>query len=112
MATINFEFEEIPLVVGKDAAGKPQRIALLTGSCEIEREYRSKEWEISEVTLSGPILHDIDVTLHHGHPLFAFVVESIAQAKGDEIYDALSEADGPDPDHMRRLQRETIMGVA
>ena len=107
MTAISFKFEELPLIVGKDKSGKPQRIALITGSCEIERAYRSKEWEISEITLEGPILHDCDVTIKYGHPLYSMVVDSIEQAKGDEIHDALQEARGPDPDYARDLRRET-----
>jgi hypothetical protein len=113
MSTLSFDFEEVALTLGKDAiTGKQQRIGLITGSCEIEREYRSKEWEITEVTLSGPILHDPDVTLHAGHPLFNCIVDSIEQSCGDKIWDELLEAARPDPDHERDRRRDDAMWEA
>lgn len=109
MSTMDFDFEEVPLRIGKDkATGKPQHIALITGRCEVNITGRRRgvEWEIGNVTLSGPILHDPDVEITFIHPLWQLVSESIADACGDRINDSAREAAEPDPDARRDAQRD------
>jgi hypothetical protein len=109
MSSIEFDFEEVPLKVGKDAkTGKPQNIALITGRCEVNITGRRRgvEWEIGSVTLSGPILHDPDVEITFIHPLWQLVSESIEATCGDRIWDAAREAAEPDPDAQRDAQRD------
>ena len=109
MSTIEFDFEEVPLRIGKDkATGRPQQIALITGRCEVTVTggRRSVEWEVGNVTLSGPILHDPDVEITYSHPLWQLVSESITDSCGDRIWDAAREAVKPDPDHRRDQMRD------
>lgn len=103
--SIDFQFEEVPLVIGFDKeTKKPQRIALISGTCSVSCTGTAASgftWDIDSVTLSGPILHDPDVVIRYvrecqtGHELWAWVTTSISASVGDEIVDKLHE-DFPD----------------
>jgi hypothetical protein len=95
MSEFDFQFEEIPLSLGKDKSGKRQSIALITGHATVEAtgRYRDTEREIVSVELETPIHGDAhSTTIEYGHPLFDFVVESIEWTCGDRIWDDALEA--------------------
>lgn len=105
---IEFEFEEIPLLA---APGQP--IALISGTAAIRYSQviddhgprgvsrRSWEWDIEDVALSPPLLGYPDVKVPYASILWPMVTASITAACGDAIYDALTEANQPDPDAKR-----------
>ena len=110
MTTIDFEFEDVPLTLGKDASGKSRRIALITGAATINvfGRGRDTDWEIDAIYLQGPILKDPDVDISCSHPLWDILVNSINEACGDKIWDEANSAAAPDPDAARERMREDV----
>lgn len=111
MAQIDYEFEEITLCLGKSKDGKPQNIALISGTATINCSGRGRntEWEIDEVCLAGPLCGDRTVMIDYGHPLFGYVSESLSDQCGDQIFDAVNEASQPDPDAAYDRMRDERM---
>ena len=111
MAQIEYSFEEVALSLGKSKAGKQQNIALITGTATINvfDSGEDMDWEIESITIEGPILHDPNVDIERGHPLFQFINDSIEDQCGDRIWDDARDASQPDPDAAYDRMRDDAM---
>src|SRR5258708_35754587 len=110
MTSIDFKFEEIPLVLANYSSPTPPAVALISGSAEITYsrvhgdDGASFEFDIESIEISAPIVgwSNVSVKWVRDNPgnqrqryLWEIISKSVERARTDAIYQANREAIEP-----------------
>lgn len=122
MSSIEFKFEETPLVLADYSGPTPYAIGLISGTAEItfSRVYGDDsaglgagfEFDIESVDLSSPIAGWPNTKIKWARTgtvsreIWNCITRSIERAHTDDIYEAIGEACQPDPDAAYEARRD------
>lgn len=111
MPDIQFDFEELPLLVGPKKS-----IALISGHAEIDWTGSARdgfEWTATKVYVEAPIVGHQGATYTPQDMAFGGISAALwtaiclsIETRHDDIVEKIEEAARPDPDTLRDMRRE------